>query len=500
MAKNRFKGWEGAPNFRWRKMISGVTYRVTCAELGLGREQWTAEASLKLQKQHFERLRHRLMLEGQEAHPETKGMKRVIEDLKKQGQDAAELEGHVGEVESRPSGATRNDTALEAEARRRLEEILDVDLRHVHQDVIAHIMIQRPAQARANRTASKAVDPNRRLDHCCKLYIESRRHDEAAGVVTASTVDGNYYSLERLQGYFRPDFLVDHLADFETWGRWGAFCKGKGGGVWSHKTSLNTRTDVRAFVKWLHKSDRLERLPKNFDDYKISKVDEEPETFNDDELRAILLGAPDDLLVYVLLALNTGANQVDISKLVYAKSAEKKHLGWYGKQIRRKRSKTELHARVPKVRYELWPRTLELMHKFKKSDHGVVNRQGRELVFLNEKGLPLVNRDERGSEGKRKNLDSLGRRFQRYLVSIGIRESTTGKGKSFKTLRATAASIIGNNKTWRVFGPLFLGHAPSSMFERAYLKEDCRELQKAIEFIRKRVESLMAGGTRSIGT
>ena len=57
------------------------------------------------------------------------------------------------------------------------------------------------------------------------------------------------------------------------------------------------------------------------------------------------------------------------------------------------------------------------------------------------------------------------------------------EGKSFKTLRATAASKLGNHKMYRPFGPLFLGHAPDGVYESHYLSEDCKELNKAVKWL-----------------
>lgn len=43
--------FEAGPNFRWTKMFRGKRYRVSCAELGLDREQWTKEGSYRAANQ-----------------------------------------------------------------------------------------------------------------------------------------------------------------------------------------------------------------------------------------------------------------------------------------------------------------------------------------------------------------------------------------------------------------------------------------------------------------
>ena len=37
--------WEGAPQFRWRKRVQGVSLAVSCKHLGLPKSKWTKEAS-----------------------------------------------------------------------------------------------------------------------------------------------------------------------------------------------------------------------------------------------------------------------------------------------------------------------------------------------------------------------------------------------------------------------------------------------------------------------
>jgi integrase len=153
---------------------------------------------------------------------------------------------------------------------------------------------------------------------------------------------------------------------------------------------------------------------------------------------------------------------------------------WLGTgTIRRKRVKTRKVERVPVVRYDLWPETLTLLDKYRQETGAVVLR--------NSDGGLWVNR-VRGEGGKYKNNDALGLRFNRLLEEVKIKgKGGKGKGKSFKTLRATSASLLGNSKDYRAYAPLFLGHAPDGVFEGHYLREDCKVLKEGTEWLRQQV-------------
>lgn len=269
-----------------------------------------------------------------------------------------------------------------------------------------------------------------------------------------------------MEEFFGPTYNIDNLSTFEGWHRWGEYCQSYGKGEWANKTARSTLIGSRSFMNWLFKTKRLSELPTNFDDYRIRKETKTPKVFTDEEMKLILSSADDELNAYILLALNTGANQIDIAELKYAKND--KALGLCKGTVRRKRVKTEGHENVPIVRYNLWHRTQQAINKYK--------CQEGEYVFRTEQGNILVSRT-RGEDGKLKNNDSLGLRFRRLMERLKI------EGKSFKTLRATAASKLGNNKKYRVFGPLFLGQAPDGVYEQHYLNEDCKELNEGVKWL-----------------
>jgi integrase len=471
------RGWEGAPNYRWVRMIDGVRYRVTCKALGLPESQWTKAGSRAAANAHFEQLGEKRVLDKYAAHPELALHKQALEAAKAVGQETevGELTAYMDEVAARPSGAT-TDSPILLQKRRSLEELLEVDLAHVPLGIIEELTIKRDVRLklRERLRGKEAADPDRTVGHLVAVYLAQRQQSEAKQLKATATVEFDRYNLRRMTEFMTSGLAVDDIG-YDLWHRWGEHCQSMAEtGGWAEKTAKSTLTGSKSWMRWLYSSGRIEKLPRNFDDYKVTVTLTEPETFTPAELKRIYGAADDETRLLMLLALNTGANQIDIANLEYARS--EKTLGlWLGTgSVRRKRVKTRKVKRVPVVRYVLWPETLELLERFRQQTGAVVLR--------NTTGGLWVSR-VRGEDGKYKNNDAVGLRFNRLLEEIGIKD----KGKSFKTLRATSASLLGNSDKYRPYGPLFLGHAPDGVFEGHYLQEDCRVLNEGVGWLRQKV-------------
>ncbi len=404
-------------------------------------------------------------------HPELALERRALSVLSTE--ESADLKQYMDEVVDRPSGATRSMPPSLREEKRRLEELLDVDLSHVSDEILDFVLFKEPLREKVKERlrSSPPVDEDRTIRHCIDCYVRVLRQSEGKKLLKPSTIDFHKHGLNRFASVVGPTRSVEQI-DHDIWHEFGEHCESYGGGEWEPKTADSTLKTTKAFVRWLFKSERIESLPRNFDDYRVSVPTKEPTVFTPAELRKILGHADDELRLMVLLALNTGANQIDIAQLEYAKS--EKGVGLWRDQIRRKRVKTRRHERVPVVKYKLWPETQELLDRFK-TEGPVVLRNG-------EGGLWVAR--VRGEDDKLKNNDALGLRFTRFLTKIGLKRP----GYSFKTLRATAASLLGNSE-YRPFGPLFLGQAPDGVFEKHYMQEDCRMLGEAVAWLRSQILS-----------
>lgn len=123
---------------------------------------------------------------------------------------------------------------------------------------------------------------------------------------------------------------------------------------------------MRSFVRWLWRTEAIEELPRNLDskDLTISKKLAAPAVFTVEEVTASLAAASDRTKLYILLMLNCGMTQQDISDLRI------NEVDWDAGTITRKRSKTADRKGVPTVKYSLWPETFRLLRQERARTNG----------------------------------------------------------------------------------------------------------------------------------
>jgi integrase len=134
----------------------------------------------------------------------------------------------------------------------------------------------------------------------------------------------------------------------------------------------------RLFVRWLaNNTNKLEHLPKNIDDKKlsISVAVRKVKTLPPDQLQIVLKAANARTRLYLLLGLNCGMTQQDISDL------HPSEVDWSRGVITRKRSKTSDCENVPVVSYRLWSPTFQLLRQEQSPDE--------DRVLLTRDGKPL---------------------------------------------------------------------------------------------------------------
>ena len=223
-------------------------------------------------------------------------------------------------------------------------------------------------------------------------------------------------------------------------------------------------TSVRSFIRWLWGQDALENLPKNIDSHelKIGRRPKAPEALELPEVSELLRESSGQTRLYILLGLNCGMMQKDISDLLDT------DISWHAGTITRKRSKTHKHPGVPTVTYKLWPETLELLSQF---------RSGIEVVLLNRNGNRLVE-EHLTKGGSYRKTDNIKNAYERVLRK-------TSFTKPFKLLRKTSATLINADNRYRGLDQLFLGHAPATIAEKHYSATSKSALDEAIDFLRK---------------
>ena len=125
-----------------------------------------------------------------------------------------------------------------------------------------------------------------------------------------------------------------------------------GAGEIKYSTGRDALAAAKQFVRWMWENEVIDAPPRNLDSraLNIQVSTTEPNHWTLEEVRRLLANATERAELYLLVALNTGATQVDLSDL------ERGEFDPETGTIERKRSKTQHHDGVPVVRYRLWPR------------------------------------------------------------------------------------------------------------------------------------------------
>lgn len=186
-----------------------------------------------------------------------------------------------------------------------------------------------------------------------------------------------------------------------------------------------------------------------------------------DVFHEVLNLMPDDFKLFILLMLNCGFTNTDLTKL--AKSEVRLDEG----RIVRQRTKTRRHRHPPVVNYILWPRTLELL-RLHWNDHPT-------LALTNRVGNPLgVSKLVRvGDKTKETVWSSIGRRFE----SMKEKHPTMPQ-KQLMFLRKTGSTKIKSDMRYMTLDSLYLGHSWANIADKHYNAFDGQSYAPLDEAIR----------------
>jgi integrase len=295
-------------------------------------------------------------------------------------------------------------------------------------------------------------------------FLAEKEANAVLGEITTSRAETLRIDLLHFADWFgqsRPvtDIGSQALVDYRTHLLNNADKAGRSS-TWAHSRLSSLKT----FVRWLWHMDALESLPRMLDspDLRISKVTPPVITYSTEEIQLLLGQASDRTKLYILLMLNCGMTQKDISDL------RPDEVDWDLGRITRKRSKTKKHRNVPEVSYVLWKETLALLHEERS-----VGDNSR--VLLNENGQPLW-QESRGSDGKFRKMDNVRNAFERLRKKTGIT-------KTLKSFKKTSATRLRDNRDFASLERVFLSHAATSMSDKHYTQVPQNLLDEAIHWL-----------------
>jgi integrase len=348
----------------------------------------------------------------------------------------------------------------------------EADLDTLPDDKLFEILVWRD---RLLHHEDKPPAPNdKRIGYWVGRWIDHQQARTRGGEITAGRYSAYRYSLLHFADFAGADNDISTItADLVERYHEHLLClvgqrKNEGGKSGCSPNYAKARLDaLRMFAEWLDGRDLLP-FPKNLRNRKsltIKLPTTTPTFYPIADIQTLLADerTPDRMRLYVLLMLNMGMYQGDISDLT------KEQVDLTSRRITRRRSKTEDNPDTPIVSYRLWERTAALLAKFLDKDNG------NPLALLHERGMALQ-RKWIDSDGKLQHICYITAAYNPVKQRLGLRHSL---GK----LRKTSSNLIFNNPKYRHLSTLFLGHSPRSVAERFYVENAAETLDEAIAWL-----------------
>lgn len=321
-------------------------------------------------------------------------------------------------------------------------------------------------QDRLELQRRKNVLPQESVGANITTFLAGERARVTAGEITAGRYDPLRTHLEHFRGWLGADLPLSSITSKVLLDYHAELLQGMTGAApqWSADYAKDRMNAVKQFVRWLWRIEAVEELPRVLLDKKalrISKKVATPPVFTIAEVKRLLGAANPRSRLYLLLMLNTGMGQKDISDL------RQTEMDWKAGRITRKRSKTAKHDTVPTVSYRLWGETLRLLKQERATDG--------EVVLLNAAGGRLKV-EELDADGRLRKIDNISTAFNRLKRLVKLT-------KPLKTFRKTSATLLRGEKGFTGVEDLFLGHAPRSIADRHYAQVPQALLDEAIAWL-----------------
>ena len=288
---------------------------------------------------------------------------------------------------------------------------------------------------------SKPTPTDRTVGFWIAKFLELRDVDVKAGELSRDGYDQCRWAMDAFKEWLAPSLPIDKL-DSDRWVSWYKHVQSLENKAWTKKKLFSY---PKSFVSWLIEQELVpafQSLHAKRYKFSIERAEKEPLTV--ERIKEILGKAQGVMRLHLLLMLNAGLTQKDISDLITAE--------YVNGRIERVRSKTRKKG-TRKVSWKLWDCTRQLLdeHKAASSDR----------LLLTSKDTTWV------GEGRRDGINSLYRHL--------------GFTEPLKQFRATASNMI-KKKFGKETADHFLGHK-QGVVDSAYFAREQKELDKAVEWL-----------------
>jgi integrase len=287
--------------------------------------------------------------------------------------------------------------------------------------------------------------PGRTVQENVNNWLVTQQAQVASGQMTPGRYQTVAGQMAHVLGYLGAASNVEALDAEKVAGFYGYALEQVSSQRWSRAYARETFSTARRWVRWLWEMGKIE-LPRNINSrsFRFGSPVKSIRTWTPEEVSKVLAAARPKMKLILLLMLNTGATQQDVSDLLDTE------VNWREGRIVRKRSKTGDHDSTPVVNYKLWPQTFAVLKRF---------RSGGEHVLTTRTGKPYLR--QALVAGKVTRSDIVAAYYYKLKKKIGFK-------KPLKLLRKTGASLLESHEAYGRFVGHYLGHAPKSMAERHY--------------------------------
>jgi|SRR5579884_246975 len=329
-----------------------------------------------------------------------------------------------------------------------------------------------PARVHQVESAAKAfrgeavAEPDRTIKHLVEIWVQGQRTQAAIGNI----VPRRYLKLRQHLAHFSAFLGEDNdvvVIDAERTEGFYNYClaricdkrDGHEGG-WSEEHAKNVFNTAVRFTRWLWERNLIE-LPKNLSgrNFRFLVRPKAVSTWTIEEIQEAVNASKAILKLSILLMLNTGMTQKDVSDLADSE------VNWKAGTITRRRSKAKNYKDAPTVTYRLWPLTWQLLRQ---------HRSGTERVLLTQTGRPLVRNDLVGEKVIR--ADIIETKYRKLKKRLTF-------DKPLKQLRKTGSTLLDKFDPSERISTMYLGHSPRSMKDRHYSRPDQERFDEAIAWL-----------------
>jgi integrase len=438
--------WDPA-NRRWRKLYRGQRYVVSCRQLEVPE---TKEASFRAANEWWER--KRAELEGhQPAHP---------------------FQATIAKLEERKAWAQHHEPAVARFIQGQIEELAGLEEGDLPPSVVREGFLGSPEAQLVwrDRLAHHRPDPIPEVQTIrgqVERWLASQEAKVRAGLMAPGSLRNNADCVAHFRAFVGDESPVQAI-DEDRLEAYFSHLIGRIGSI-SRDYALKCFGVSKAFIRYCVEKGLIP-YPKNFESrsFRFNVTAKPVPTLTVEEFHLLLKHATGQMPLHLLLMANCGMTQLDIAEL---RDAE---VDWSRGRITRKRSKTERHEQVPTVNYKLWPRTFELLGRF---------RSGADIVLLTEAGGRWVY--EEHVEGKLRSSDNIASNFKWLKDRVWRHEGVRFK-KPLRQIRKTSATLIGGSEKYGRFTQHFLGHSPRTIADRHYVAPSQELFDEAVKWLGER--------------